>query len=169
MEILITLVVIFGLALVLCVVFLIKMSLGNNKDKDSKELIGDINVLRINSRFMQRTEIDFMNALLKVLPHTCVVMARVPLKYLAVPSVGNVDGETMKKTVDFCIFNQSDMYPLLVIDLIDSTFEKRGIDKYSQDVKNILNKVGLPIVNIATEKEYDKEKIRQAIVDALEK
>ena len=169
MEILITLVVILGLALVLCVIFLIKMSMGNNKNTDSKELIGDVNVLRVNARFMQQTEIDFMNALLKVLPHTCVVMAKVPLKYLAVPSVGNVEGETMKKTVDFCIFNQSDMYPLIIIDLIDSTFEKRGIDKYTQDVKQILNKIGLPVVNINTEKEYDKEKIRQAIFDALDK
>lgn len=169
MEILITLVVILGLALIITVAFLIKMSLNNTKTTDSKELIGDINVLRVNSRFMQQTEIDFMNALLKVLPHTCVVMARVPLKYLAVPSVGNVDGETMKKTVDFCIFNQSDMYPLIVVDLIDSTFEKRGIDKYSQDVKQVLKKIGLPIVNINTEKEYDRDKIKQAIVDALEK
>lgn len=163
----IVVIVILSILLITTLAFLIKANIKSDTPKESGGINGDISNLRINTQFMQQTEIDFMNALLKVLPHTCLVLAKVPLRYLAVASVGNVTGETFKKAVDFCIFNQSNMMPLFVIDLYDATFEKRDIDKQDADVKRVLDKIGLSTVTIETEKEYDKEKIRQAIIAVL--
>ncbi len=163
----IVVIVILSILLVITVGFLIRASVKTSAPKESGGINGDINNLRLNTQFMHQTEIDFMNALLKVLPRTCLILAKVPLRYLAVPTVGNVSGDTFKKAVDFCIFNQTNMMPLLVIDLYDATFEKRGIDKQDADVDRVLKKIGLSTVTISTEKEYDKDKIRQAIISVL--
>lgn len=179
---LISLIIIIALSLIVLFLFYTIIKAKASKQKDAKpaakpeekkeekkpQTSAPSGNLVINKKFMHQTEVDFMNALIKSLPNFCVVMAKVSLKSIIKPSVGNFNSDDVyNQIIDFCIFNQRTMTPILIVDLYNVDFEKKNIDTQNKQVTEILRKAGLTTVFFQTKNEYDKEEIKREILQAI--
>ncbi len=72
-----------------------------------------------------------------------------------------------EKSVDFVICDKAYIKPLLAIELDDSSHERAGRQDRDAEVERIFKEVGLPLLRLANQNQYNKDEIRNQIFQAL--
>ena len=140
----------------------------NNKDKNkTKEIDGPIN-LAVVEKFMCRKEVEFYYFLNSILPKDKIAFPKVGVDNLLFPTTNKVAyNNLMSKYVDFVVFDEQTMKPLLVIDVYDDSYNDEILDEQEPFVKKVLKEVKLPIISIKIKGKYDAEEVKNKILEII--
>lgn len=137
------------------------------KKKDKVVTVKNIN-LKLTQNFMIRKEVLFWKYLNSILPKGYLAIPRVALNSLVLP-----DGDktiynlVVDKTLDFVIFEEREMNPVLVIDIYDKTFNDEKLDEQDPLLIDILNKLGVKVLQIFVSSNFNKDDTKNLIFKNL--
>src|SRR3989339_1698359 len=122
--------------------------------------------------FMTKPEHDFFDILVALLGDRYYVFPQVHLSTIL---DNKVKGQNWRgafrhideKSVDFVICDKAYIKPLLAIELDDSSHERAGRQDRDAEVERIFKEVGLPLLRLANQNQYNKDEIRNQIFQAL--
>lgn len=76
-------------------------------------------------------------------------------------------GSIDRKSVDFVICDKAYIKPLLAIELDDRSHEREDRKKRDEGVERILNEAGLPLLRFGNNGSFNKEEIKQAVLQKI--
>lgn len=122
--------------------------------------------------FMSRPEHLFFDVLVSIVGDRYYVFSQVHLSTIL---DNKVKGQNWRgafrhideKSVDFVICDKAYIKPLLAIELDDSSHERAGRQDRDAEVERIFKEVGLPLLRLANQNQYNKDEIRNQIFQAL--
>ncbi len=137
------------------------------KQKKQETTIKNVH-LTVQDTFMVRKELLFWKYLNSILPRRFVAVPKVALNTLVVP-----DGDktifnlVADKSLDFVIFSEQNMHPVLVIDIFDKSFNDENLEEQDPFLVEILSKLNLKVLHILVANDFDREEAKKAIFKAL--
>lgn len=130
-----------------------------NLDKDLSHI-----EMAVKEKYMYRKEIEFYYFLQSILKSDKVVFPKVGLDQILIPTGNKIAYNNISsKYVDFVIFDEKTMRPILILDVYDNSFNDEILDEQDPIVKKILDQVDIPLISVLIKGQYDKEKIRKDI------
>lgn len=137
------------------------------KEKPQKYTLKNFN-LTLNQKFMYRRDLLFWKFLNTILPRTFVVVPKVAICTLIDPNGDkNLYNDLSGKTVDFVVFDEQDMRPILVVDLYDKSFNDDRLDEDDPQLYAVVTKLGLSVVHILMKAEFDRDAVKKQIYEKL--
>lgn len=160
--------VVIAVAVVIAIVGAIFIFKKNKKDKNSSmEIDGPINVAVVD-KFMYRKEVEFYYFLCSILPKDKIAFPKVGVDNILFPTVNKIAyNSLMSKYVDFVVFDEKSMKPLLVIDVYDDSYNDEILDEQEPFVKKVLKEVELPIISVKIRGNYDTEEVKNKILGII--
>ena len=139
------------------------------KTKKKSKIVTVKNVnLTLVENFMVRKEVLFWKYLNSILPRNFLAIPRVALNSLVLP-----DGDktiynlVVDKTLDFVIFEEKDMHPVLVIDIYDKSYNDEKLDEQDPYLIDILKKLEIKVLQILVSNNFNKDEAKQQIFKEL--
>jgi hypothetical protein len=178
-EILIVLIVLFAIYLLYKVLsFLkkkgvfdsdkIKNKIKVKKDK-SKPILSNVGTVSLVDKYMYRREVNALIALNKVLPRQYITLPKVSIANLVMPEgTRNLYNTIKEYFVDFVIFEEATMKPVLIVDVYDNSFEDELLKYRHPDLIEVLNQLKLDCVEIAVRGDIDLELLKNKLFKALD-
>ncbi len=124
--------------------------------------------LTLQESFMIRKELLFWKYLNSILPRRFVVVPKVALNTLVVPdgdkTIFNLIAD---KSLDFVVFNEQNMRPILVIDIYDKSFNDENLEEQDPFLVEILGKLNLKVLHILVANDFDREETKKTIFKTL--
>lgn len=137
------------------------------KEKPKTQQLKNFN-LTLTDKFMYRRDLLFWKFLNTILPRTFVVVPKVAICTLIDPNGDkNLYNDLSGKTVDFVVFDEQNMRPVLVVDLYDKSFNDDKLDEDDPQLYAVVTKLGLGIVHILMKAEFDREAVTKQIYQKL--
>mgnify|MGYP002575717231 FL=1 len=135
----------------------------------STKINGEFIHLELKPKYMVRKQLKFYYLLHKILPKEYIAFPNVGVDNLCAPLGNRVEyNKILSKYVDFVIFEEATMKPLLVIDVYDMSYGDEAISEFEPDVIKALEAIKLPLVQFMIKDEYDEADIKKKIMDVLE-
>lgn len=140
------------------------------KAKEKKQLIYNADAVEVVSSYMSRREVASLFALNKVLPKEYITLPKVGVANL-LQATGNRNlYDTVKYYfIDFVVFEEKTMKPLLVIDIFDNSFEDELLKQRHPDLYELLAKLNLPVIEYAVKGEINLADLQTKLFDVLGK
>ncbi|MGN1162613.1 MAG: DUF2726 domain-containing protein [Christensenellales bacterium] len=140
-----------------------------NFDDKATKINGQFIHLELKPKYMVRKQLKFYYLLHKILPKEYIAFPNVGVDNLCAPLGNRVEyNKILSKYVDFVIFEEATMKPLLVIDVYDMSYGDESISEFEPDVVKALEAIHLPLVQFMIKDEYDETEIKKKIMDTLE-
>ena len=123
---------------------------------------------KVNQTYMIRKELLFWKYLNTILPREYIVVPKV-----AVNDLIEVEGDKStyerisSKTIDYVIFIEKTMYPALVLDIYDKTYNDLKLQEQDPYVTEVLTRMNLNFVEILVSSDFDREKTKELIFEKL--
>ena len=123
---------------------------------------------KVSQTYMIRKELLFWKYLNTILPREYIVVPKV-----AVNDLIEVEGDKStyerisSKTIDYVIFNEKTMYPALVLDIYDKTYNDLKLEEQDPYITEVLKKMNLNFVEILVSTDFDREKTKELIFEKL--
>lgn len=125
--------------------------------------------VKLVKAYCSPAEMRFIEAVHKSLPKDFIAFPFVSLEKILEPDGSKVDFNiASSKIVDVCIFLQKTMEPVLVIDLYSPSPNNVTLKKIDQDVKALLKKVNLPIIQIKIQDNYDLTILKNDLINSMD-
>jgi len=125
--------------------------------------------LKLNLPFLTSNEVKFLSIFQNSLPTDYVAFPKVVMHNLVKPDGSLVVfNEIQNDVLDVVVFLKSKMQPVLVVDLIDPARGDKAITKYSDYTQQSLKSVGLPVLNITLDHDYDKIELLNLFLDKMD-
>lgn len=138
------------------------------KEKSKKEQPRKNTHLVVVEKYMFRREVLFWKFLNSILPRTVIVCPKVAVTSIVMPDGDKkFYNELMDKTVDYVVFDEQTMSPMLIIDIYDSTYDDAPLEERDPKVYESLESVRLKILSLKIQTYFDKEEIKTKIFKAL--
>ncbi len=137
------------------------------KHKKQETTVKNVHLV-VQETFMVRKELLFWKYLNSILPRRFVAVPKVALNTLVVP-----DGDktifnlVADKSLDFVVFGEQSMHPVLVIDIYDKSFNDENLEEQDPFLVEILNKLNLKVLHILVANDFDREETKKIIFKAL--
>lgn len=143
-----------------------------NKQKKPKKRKQETTVknvhLTLQETFMIRKELLFWKYLNYILPKKFIAIPKISLNTLVVPdgdkTIFNLISD---KFLDFVVFLEQTMHPVLVIDIYDKSFNDEKLDEQDPFLVEVLSKLNLKVIHILVSNNFDREKTKSEIFEAL--
>jgi very-short-patch-repair endonuclease len=122
--------------------------------------------------FLSRAEREFFNVLMLAVGNQYYVFPQVHLSTIIDHKIkGQYWNAAFRhineKSVDFVLCDKNYIKPIIAIELDDYTHERDDRKERDGIVENILKDAGLPLLRIKNQGNFEKEKIRQSIVEFI--
>jgi len=139
------------------------------KIKTKKEnKIEKIDTVKLVDKYMYRREVKVLVALNQVLPRTYISLPKVCVGNLIEPEGLKVAYNKFKDYfVDFVVFEESTMKPLLVVDVYDNSFEDELLKEKYPKLIELFKSIELPILEFAVRSEVDASVLKEKLYTAL--
>ena len=140
------------------------------RKKKEKKTIEVKNIqLTLIEPFMQRKELLFWKYLNTILPTGYIAVPKVGLNTLVLPD-GNktVFNQIADKCLDFVVFTEGNMQPKLIIDVYDKSYLDRSIVEQEPFLLDVLNKLGVQVIEILVAENFDREEAKKKIYQQLD-
>ena len=117
---------------------------------------------------MARKELLFWKYLNTILPREYIVVPKV-----AVNDLIEVEGDKStydriaSKTIDYVIFIEKTMYPALILDIYDKTYNDLKLEEQDPYITEVLTKMNLKVVEILVSSDFDREQTKEYIYSKL--
>lgn len=157
-------------ALFVLIVLLLIMKRKKKEDfvEKATKINGEFIHLELKPKYMVRKQVKFYYLLHKILPKEYIAFPNVGVDNLCAPVGNRVEyNKIMSKYVDFVIFEEATMKPLLVIDVYDMSYGDESISEFEPDVIKALEAIKLPLVQFMIKDEYNEAEIKQKIMEKL--
>ena len=118
--------------------------------------------------YMARKELLFWKYLNTILPREYIVVPKV-----AVNDLIEVEGDKStydriaSKTIDYVIFIEKTMYPALILDIYDKTYNDLKLEEQDPYITEVLTKMNLKVVEILVSSDFDREQTKEYIYSKL--
>ena len=123
---------------------------------------------KINNNFMLRKEVLFWKYLNTILPKEYIVVPKVEVGNLVeVEGDKTLLNRIATKTIDYVIFNEKTMYPVLILDIYDKTYNDLKLEEQDPYITEVINKLGLKYLEILVSSDFDRDKTRNLILEKL--
>ena len=160
-------VIIITLIVATIIVAILKNKTKNIGIQRQKTTLNKANVKLVSS-YCSPAEMRFVETIHKVLPKDFIAFPYVPLEKLLIPNGSKVDFNiASSKVVDVCIFLQKTMEPVLAIYLFTPSPLNQSLKKIDDDVKTLLKKSGLPLVQIKLQEKYELSILKNDLLNAM--
>lgn len=137
--------------------------------KNSTKINGSFISLQLKNKYMVRKQLKFYYLLRKILPKEYIAFPQVGVDNLCSPVGNRIEyNKILSKYVDFVIFEESSMKPLLVIDVYDSTYGDESIQEFEPDVVKALEAIKLPLVQFLIKDDFNENEVKSKIMNILE-
>ena len=162
-------VIVIAIAILLAVIIVVVLK---NKTKNitlSKQKLSlSKSSVKLVQSYCSPIEMRFMEYIHKALPKDFIAFPYVPLEKLLIPNGTKVDFNiASSKVVDVVIFLQKTMEPVLAIDWYIQSPLNQSLKKIDEDVTTLLQKSGLPIVQIKLQDEYEINVLKNDLLNAM--
>ena len=119
-------------------------------------------------KFLFRKEVKLLVLISKILPKGYVIFPKISLGSILEP-VGrkNLFISVQNKILDFIIFEEVSMKPVLAIDVYDGSIGDEQINEADGIVVEALNSANLPLVSFKVKTDYTEDEIKTPIYDSL--
>lgn len=157
-------------ALFVLIVLLLIMKRKKKEDfvEKATKINGEFIHLELKPKYMVRKQVKFYYLLHKILPKEYIAFPNVGVDNLCAPLGNRVEyNKIMSKYVDFVIFEEATMKPLLVIDVYDMSYGDESISEFEPDVIKALEAIKLPLIQFMIKDEYNEQDIKKKIMDIL--
>ena len=124
--------------------------------------------VRLVDKYMFRREIKVLIALNQVLPRTYLSLPKVSIGKIIEPQGLKVVYNKFKDFfVDFVVFEESTMKPLMIVDVYDNSFEDELLKDRCPELVSLLSSLGLPILELAVRSEVDNAALKEKLFAML--
>lgn len=119
-------------------------------------------------KFLFRKEVKLLVLISKILPKGYVIFPKISLGSILEP-VGrkNLFISVQNKILDFIVFEEISMKPVLAIDVYDGSIGDEQINEADEIVVEALKSANLPLVSFKVKTDYTEEEIKTPIYNAL--
>lgn len=119
-------------------------------------------------KFLFRKEVKLLVLISKILPKGYVIFPKISLGSILEP-VGrkNLFISVQNKILDFIIFEEVSMKPVLAIDVYDGSIGDEQINEADEIAVKALESANLPLVSFKVKTDYTEEEIKTPIYAAL--
>lgn len=165
-----TIIICVTVALFVLIVLILVMKRKKNEDfvEKSTKINGEFIHLELKQKYMVRKQLKFYYLLHKILPKEFIAFPNVGVDNLCAPLGNRIEyNKIMSKYVDFVVFEEATMKPLLVIDVFDMSYGDESISEFEPDVIKALEAIKLPLVQFMIKDEYNEQDIKKKIMDIL--
>ena len=155
---------------IVCFVVIKKKSITVEKNpEDDLEAVDVRKSMSLNIPFLTKTEVKFLTEFQRVLPSEYIVYPKVPMSMIIIPNNNMQFYNVVKdRIVDFVVFLKTNMQPIMVLDITDSTGELKTIESDEKMIFSALENVNLPIVVYEIKQDYDPIALLEKFLDALD-
>lgn len=139
------------------------------KDKQKENLLKRKDIsLEVISSYIPRRDLLFWKFLNTILPKEFVACTKVAINGIVNP-VGNKNtyNHLVGKFVDFVIFDESSMRPLLIIDIYDNSYSDDKMDNVDPITYEILQKLQFQILQLEIKPNFDRDDAKKQIFAKL--
>ncbi len=116
----------------------------------------------VKPRYLSPYELQYYNILQNILSNNYYIFPQVPLSQIIEKHSASNYRTELYRVVDFCIFDK-EYYPLLCIEINDSTHLKKDRTKRDSKVAEILKSARLPLITFWTYEEINVQVIRKKL------
>lgn len=124
--------------------------------------------IKLVDKYMYRREVKVLVALNQILPRAYITLPKVSVGKITEPEGMKVVYNNYKDFfVDFVVFEESTMKPLLVVDVYDNSFEDELLkEKYPQLIE-LFKSLELPVLEFAVRSDVDVSVLKEQVYTAL--
>ena len=138
------------------------------KQKKEDQPLFNQSKYKINQSYMIRKELLFWKYLNTILPREYIAVPKVAVNdLLEVEGDKSTYDRIASKTIDFVIFIEKTMYPALVIDIYDKTYNDLKLQEQDPYITEVLTKMKLNFVEILVSSDFDREQTKEYIYSKL--
>jgi hypothetical protein len=116
----------------------------------------------IKPRFVSPCEMEYLTLIKSMLKPEYIIIPQVPLSQIVEKHAPTNYKNELFRVVDFCIFD-ADYYPLLCIEINDTTHLKKDRAQRDSKVSQILQSARLPLVSFWTYEGINQDKIKKCL------
>lgn len=123
----------------------------------------------IVEKYMYRKEMKMLRFLNECLPSKYITLPKVNLGNLLEPRGASKTTYNYIKDyfVDFVVFEETSMKPLLIVDLYDNSFEDELLKDRAPELVKLLEKIGLKVLSFAYRNNLETDKIKEELYKNL--
>ncbi len=152
----------------IALIIIFKRTKPKKEEPKGTKINGEFIHLELQEKFMFRKQLKFYYLLHKILPKEFIAFPNVGVDNLCKPLGNRLEyNKILSKYVDFVIFEEATMKPLLVIDVYDMSYGDGAITEFEPDVIKALEAIKLPLVQFLIKDTYDEKVIKEKIMDIL--
>lgn len=167
------------LALIIFVVFVVvaffayfgikKIETKKGKEKLRKLTTSASPKLKLKLPYLSKSEVKFLAIFQNSLPSEYVAFPRVQMRDIVKPDGSLVIFQEIEHEVlDVVVFLKSKMQPVLVVDLYDPSKGEKSLEKYNEFTEKSLKSVGLPVLTMRLDHDFDKVELLNAFLDKMD-
>lgn len=147
---------------------LLKFEKKPKQKKAKQKTLYNPGTVTLVDKYMYRREVKALIALNRVLPKQYIALPKVGVANLVRPEgTRNLFNTVKDYFVDFVIFEEATMKPLLVVDVYDNSFEDELLKHRHPDLIEVFDSLKLNYIEIAVRGEIDLLVLKQTLDQAL--
>lgn len=153
---------------ILIIFLTIALLRGKKQEKETslKEL--DTSAIGIKEKYMFRQEVKMLRILNQILPSKYLTLPKVSLSCLLEPRGSKLVYNKLATTcVDFVVFEEATMAPVLIVDIYDNSFSDEALLEQEPFLNDILEKIKLPCLAYQLKGEINKDEVKKLIEKSL--
>ena len=166
-----TIFICLGVAIFVVIIMLLILRKGKKQKamEKSTKIGGEFIHLELKQKYMSRKQLKFYYLLHRILPKQYIAFTNVGVDNLCAPLGNRIEyNKILSKYVDFVIFEEATMKPLLVVDVFDMSYGDESLSEFEPDVIKALEAIKLPLVQFMIKNEYNEKEILNKIMSILE-
>ena len=169
-ESILAIIILVGFVVLSVVLYLVIRRLEKRRVAKNKKAKFDYKPkLKLNLPFLTGNEVKFLSIFQNSLPSEYVAFPKVVMHSLVKPDGSlNVFNEIKDDMLDVVVFLKNKMQPVMVVDIIDPMRGDKHETKYNEYTEKSLNSVGLPILNIVLDHDYEKIELLNLFLDKMD-
>lgn len=137
------------------------------KEEKHKELVGG-DTIRVVEKYMFRREVKVLIALNQILPRQFISLPKVAVANLIEPVGSKQLYNSIKEFfVDFVVFEEATMKPLLVVDVYDNSFDDELLKNHNPELIEIFKKLKIKVIDFAVKGDINMQELKEKLYLAL--
>lgn len=137
-----------------------------NEETSLKE--ADPSSVGVREKYMFRQEVKMLRILNEVLPSSFLTLPKVSLSSLLEPRGSKLVYNKLATTcVDFVVFEEATMTPVLIVDIYDNSFSDEALLEQEPFLTAILEKINLPCLAYQLKGEINKDEVKKLVEKSL--
>lgn len=159
-----------SIILILCLIvgFLLFKLMKKVPSEEIKLKDADKSTIIVKEKYMYRQEVKMLRILNEILSANYITLPKVSLGALLLPYGSKVVYNRLSNmVVDFVVFEEATMKPLLIVDIFDNSFNDESLLEQEPILTEILESIKLPCCSYQLKGEVNKEELKNLIYKEL--